>query len=770
MPTARPPKHPRLNLVVLCLLCLAVVACSDDTRDSTCIDDSVDIDCSGRLEVSETQTGLPQAHGALLNLPVAAAAHGEAVNLRLVLRNTAAVASAAPLNIIAIKLVEDPAPEGGAPAFQCFNSDASAACADLDRQWQPVVPSGATMAGAVSASQVLIRYTRNDDAERSAQLHIVVSGDPTLEGNLYVLRLVAMPGTPRLKMIPDVLHFGPLPAGESQEQTMGMVNQGDASLLVHRLDLLAPAGFKLRTKSEDGGVLTHEASAGKPLLLSPPLSIPSGTGHDIVVIFTANDDKQRQGTLRVGSNDNSPGGGVAQLVANANLPCIKVIPAGGLDFGAVQVGGQALREIVLRNCGGSPLVIHGIDLDAGNSSPEFDVVFDAMKAQSPQIDAEKGPTQEAPITLGPNAKASFTVRYQPSVESALDPATNLPAPDLADVRVFSNALHKVNTIHCRGVGVLQVCPTAKIKVLEGEEVVPQTNLHLVGDESFATGGGQVTKYKWQATKQPAGSMQVFLPSTSFPNPTFAVNTVGQYEFTLRVWDAAGTESCEDAKVQVLVLPDKAIHIELLWNTPADPDQTDSGPGAGADLDLHFAHALANGPDIDCDGQPDPWFSNPFDIFWFNKTANWGSSTSEADNPTLDLDDTDGAGPENLNLDQPEGTVSKPKAYDVGVHYWNDHGFGVSYATVNIYVVGVLAVQYANVALKPLDMWYVGRLNWPNTMSGGSQNPLSTCHQTVGAKPCDGQGKWWQPQGEHCITPCYINPAFVGSGMAQGCVP
>lgn len=755
------------HFCTLALLCLPLtVACADDGEaDSSCINGNLDIDCGARLEVSESTTGTPRPHGDLM--AVGGAAAGETLELRLVLRNTAAVATAAPLRVAAIKMTQALLPGETAGPFGCFNHDGSAACADFDGQWPAVVPAGAALPGAVNQQEVLIRYTRKGNVERSARLYIKVSGDPQLNDGIYLLRLTAGNGTARIKLVPDVLAFGPLSAGDSQLMKLEMVNSGDAELLIHQLDLKAPAAFSLRLQSADGQLVVHEGSASGPLQLTPPLAIAAGEQHAVEVTFKAPDDKAQKGTLLVGSNDTTPGAAVAQLVANANVPCIKVTPTGGLDFGSVKIGGQLVRDVELRNCGGSALVIHRIDLGEGTSGQEFDLLFGLTHDEWPAVDPTTGPTATAPLTLANNAIARFQVRYQPDQVSAFDSATGLPNPDVAEVRVFSNALHKVDTIPCRGLGVLEVCPTAKIKILEGEEVVPQTNLHLIGDLSVAAAGAKISKYKWSLAKQPAGTQIVFVPSSSFPNPQVAVNAAGEYRFELQVWDDNDKQACAPAQATVLVMPDEAIHIELLWDTPADPDQADSGPAAGADMDLHFAHHLASGPDVDCDGQPDPWFSNPFDTFWFNTGPNWGSSLSAKDDPGLDLDDTDGGGPENLNLDEPEGTLSKPVAYSVGVHYWNDHGFGASFATVNVYIVGVLAAQLADVKMQPLDMWYVGKLNWPNVMSGGVLTPFATCRQVPDSDLCAKKGKWWQPTGDACVTPCYQSPAFAGAGTGAG---
>lgn len=79
-----------------------------------------------------------------------------------------------------------------------------------------------------------------------------------------------------------------------------------------------------------------------------------------------------------------------------------------------------------------------------------------------------------------------------------------------------------------------------------------------------------------------------------------------------------------------------------------------------------------------------------------------------DNPDLDRDNEDGAGPEILNLRLPENGIT----YRVGVHYWFDHGFGPSTATVRIYVYSSLVFE-ASALLVNLDMWEVATVEWPS---------------------------------------------------------
>jgi hypothetical protein len=251
-------------------------------------------------------------------------------------------------------------------------------------------------------------------------------------------------------------------------------------------------------------------------------------------------------------------------------------------------------------------------------------------------------------------------------------------------------------------------PTALIIVKEGAEVIPQTKLHLEGSQSSSV-TGTVVAYAW-TVQQPAGSMSTFKPSASVAEPTFEANVAGAYVFRLTVTDSHGAVSCVPGEFTVLVIPDEAIHIELVWDTPGDKDQTDTGPEAGTDLDLHFAHMLATGSDVDKDGTPDGWFDAFFDCYWFNAHPNWGSIDPFADDdPGLDRDDTDGAGPENVNLNVPQDGTT----YRLGVHYWSEHGKGPSTANVRVYIYSSLVFETADVELQNLDMWEVATIAWPS---------------------------------------------------------
>jgi len=274
-------------------------------------------------------------------------------------------------------------------------------------------------------------------------------------------------------------------------------------------------------------------------------------------------------------------------------------------------------------------------------------------------------------------------------------------------------------------------PSAGILCEEGQEVIPQTVLHLQGTSTHEVPTDALA-WQWSAT-QPPGSKSVFEPSAYVEDPTFEANVAGTYTFYLDAWNVHGTKTIAPAMMQVQVIPDEEIHVELLWTTPGDPTETNEGQGMGSDVDLHFVHPMASGPDLDGDGEPDGWFDHPFDCFFHNMHPEWGDfGPGVNDNPGLDRDDVDGWGPENINLSFPE-----PVTYRVGVHYWNDHGYGFSDATVRVYLEGELAWESLPTRLIDKDMWRVIDIIW----TGHPSNP------------------WELSTDDAKITPNYQNPFF-----------
>jgi hypothetical protein len=205
-----------------------------------------------------------------------------------------------------------------------------------------------------------------------------------------------------------------------------------------------------------------------------------------------------------------------------------------------------------------------------------------------------------------------------------------------------------------------------------------------------------------------------------------------------------------ASYTVSVIPNSDIHIELLWHTPNDKDEFDQGPKAGSNVDLHFAHNeyAAKNPDTDGDGSPDVWFDDPFDCYWFNSNPNWGAfEIGIDDNPKLSRSDSDGAGPDilNLNLSEDPPEPWKNPVFRVGVHYWDDQDFGSSQINLRIYMAGKLVWEKKDIPMNKHDLWDAATIDWT---SGTITDVVAT-------------------DGGYKITPNYKAPLGTFSGCSNG---
>ena len=85
---------------------------------------------------------------------------------------------------------------------------------------------------------------------------------------------------------------------------------------------------------------------------------------------------------------------------------------------------------------------------------------------------------------------------------------------------------------------------------------------------------------------------------------------GRYLFELEVTDDFAASSTCEVHVDACTC-NNDLHVELVWDTPGDPDPNDSGAGAGANLDLHLLRG---------DGD---WFCRPDDTWALNLSPDWG---------------------------------------------------------------------------------------------------------------------------------------------------
>jgi len=154
------------------------------------------------------------------------------------------------------------------------------------------------------------------------------------------------------------------------------------------------------------------------------------------------------------------------------------------------------------------------------------------------------------------------------------------------------------------------------------------------------------------------------------------------------------------RINVTAGPCDGVMIEMTWDTPADDDQTDE---SGTDVDLHFVIAPHE-------------FESPLDCYFMNPNPDWGEVGLFDDDCRMDIDDTNGAGPERITLPQVLPTAPLGGPYVIGTHYYrstaaNEVGdLGPSTVTVRIWVRGELTFEESAVLESQGDWWIAAEIH------------------------------------------------------------
>ncbi len=365
------------------------------------------------------------------------------------------------------------------------------------------------------------------------------------------------------------------------------------------------------------------------------------------------------GSLAISSNDEEfpylevPLSGVGVDLPG---PDIDVDPT-SWDFGAeLAAGSQNYFEIAVNNVGDGPLNI--VDVEQFGSG--------AFGIASASI---------AGFTVLPDQFASILLAYVPTDTNGDNGTVVITSddPDESSVTV---------TLLGNGGGNYEY-PTAVIDA--PDSAPPRTTVTLDGRGSSDPNGLTPLVYHWALESIPEGSATSGLVNDSTDLTYLPLDIAGDYVVSLSVTNTDGVSSAP-ARHTIHAIPTEALHVELSWDAVA------------ADLDLHVLNGAGN------------FFQNPNDCNWCNQGPDWGEVGS-GDDPSLDIDDRSGLGPENINILAPAEGI-----YPVLVHYFEDNGDDATVATVRVYLDGVLFDQWSHILYRD-DVWTVGDINWPEATVG-----------------------------------------------------
>jgi len=372
-------------------------------------------------------------------------------------------------------------------------------------------------------------------------------------------------------------------------------------------------------------------------------------------------------TIRLTSNDGEhPELDIPVTCTGGHAPTPDIdLDPNSVDFGAIAVGETSTYYVTLENVGDGDLHIASTMQSGSGAFSLFD-----------------DPEGE---TYPPGSDETLIISYAPTVATGdygvLSIVSNDPDETTVDLLMFGN---------CDGGDCEYEYPVA---IIEGNtESEPLETFTLDGSSSYDP-RGQELEYNWDLSGRPIGSGG-HISSAVDDFTELYVDLAGDYQVQLVVVNEDGVASAP-AKHDIAAVPSDKIHVEMFWNS------------GDSDLDLHLAQ------------EGTPIFLKPSDCNYCNVNPDWGVEDVGSDDPSLDLDDVTGYGPENININAPaDGN------YDMHLHYFRDNGGGAVVATARVYLEGVAAYEVSQV-MEYNDRWFVGTILWPDAVVAENEGEPTT---------------------------------------------
>ncbi|WP_158542449.1 choice-of-anchor D domain-containing protein [Lujinxingia litoralis] len=537
---------------------------------------------------------------------------------------------------------------------------------------------------------VEVTYTPDGQGAASGRVRIL-SSDPRYseESPLYV-NVSTLGNTPELLVDPPIVRFARATPGAFERREVRLINIGTAPLTIYEEPVYGGGEDFSIEIPERAYPLTLQPFDSEQSLEEPEryelvigiLYQPTGQGGDTGEIAIETDDVRDPHPVREGR-------GLTRIdvLANADAPCIEV-DSRNRNLGQVPIGSVARDRVRVTNCGTKTLSLENILLDQQGDSFELDLG---------SWDSNGDGQMDRAVSVARDTTVEFGVRYVPLVEGT----------ERAQIVIVNDdPIQPELPVDLVARGADGECPVAsalgRVRGVSGTgrpslSAIPLQYVILDGSQS-SDPDGAVVDYEWEVLQGPPGTLVQLGPTQDDPLDTdgsrreFRLLTAGTYRIGLNVIDNDGFRSCEQAVVEITSVPDQDIHIELTWTNPEDPDEGDS---EGSDVDLHLTKM-----------GPGRWAEEPYSIY-FQYPNRSEEPIWNPEDPSLDIDVRDGAGPENITMRTPSGC----EWYAVGVHYYRQL-FGTAYATVRIYIQGSLRYEST---LQPLErtgeFWDVARIHW-----------------------------------------------------------
>lgn len=284
--------------------------------------------------------------------------------------------------------------------------------------------------------------------------------------------------------------------------------------------------------------------------------------------------------------------------------CLNVTPT-VLEFGEVVLGTDATRTVQLWSCGSEPVEIVLVE-----------TTEDAFRAAAPTT--------------------PFLVDGTVAVDVVFEPLE--PGEAFGEL-YLETAGGDLYAVDLNGFAPSAECPVARGGCRNahsggsyGTTITVPVGAEVECSDTGSTGPEEIVDWFWGMEALPFGSGADIVNDGDFAY--FQADLAGLYTVTLGVGDDEGTRSCNTQRINVTATPGDSVmpslHVQLTWDD-------------GADLDNHLLRGTATRG------------SNPGDCHYANMTPDWGAF-GPLNDPRLDVDDTDGFGPENINIDVVEAGI------------------------------------------------------------------------------------------------------------------
>lgn len=478
-----------------------------------------------------------------------------------------------------------------------------------------------------------------------------------------------------------------------------------------------------------------------------PDTIAPGLSGDIVVSVRPNVEADLDTELYILTDANNttqtPEGNSLVIVpitvkgVNNGIPDIEVTPP-NCDYGRVPFGGVQLCDVTIKNTGNRGLVVDSVlfmpvapDDDEATVDPIFLVPPESERLTGPECNegavgcpfAFTGAPPSADEEIGPGVEIVMPVRFTPDVLGNFQGTFQILSSDPDESQI---------DVALSGISVTPPVCEIRVKSVNGAEVEagsdvpaiePLDNVILSIDGSTASStAGSIERQLWAITDQPAGSHAELtsndLPDTGFEfddGDDLGVDLAGDYCVSAQVFDDLGVGSVNECTLCFQVIPKDNFLVQLSWDTPVN------------DIDLHVTKlsddgqycidATSGGTDISNSLNGNPSFfsqdcDSGLDCNYAGCKAGGGGAPEwdgvagrTSGDPSLDIDDLSGFGPENINVD-----VMTPGMYLIGVNGFS--GSIPSGCTIRIFVFGQLAGELFN-EVNDNEWWEVALVRWPD---------------------------------------------------------